>query len=288
MPDQSFPGSRRVIAPNPSPMTERGTNTWIVGTGEVAVIDPGPDIEVHLNAILAALDPAERIGAIIVTHAHLDHSALAPALARASGAPVYAFGDAQAGRNVALAGLTDLGGGEGCDAGFRPDRILADGALLTGPDWQLQALHTPGHFGNHICLRWGDHLFSGDHVMGWASTMVSPPDGCMTAYMRSLARLSGLGLRAILPGHGDIIGDGPARLQALTAHRQSREAEILAALAAAPQTPVEIATRLYATVPAALQGAARRNVLAHLLDLSTRGRVDVTGAHGLSGCYALR
>lgn len=276
---QLEPGLRMIIAPNPSPMTFRGTNTYILGEGEVAVIDPGPEDPLHLQAILDALR-GERISHIIVTHAHLDHSPLARSLARASGAPVLAFGDARAGRSALMERLSRghaLSGGEGVDAGFVPDIELPDGTRIDGSGWSLRALHTPGHFGNHICLVWQDRMFTGDHVMGWASTMVSPPDGDMGAYMRSLARLAAIPARRLYPGHGDAIDDPAGRLEQLAAHRRAREQAILDALSNGPATARDLTMRIYTDTPAALLRAARRNVLAHLIDLHERSRIRALG-----------
>lgn len=273
------PGLRRILAPNPSPMTFRGTNTYLLGTRDLAVIDPGPDDPDHLAAIRAALGPGQRISHILVTHAHLDHSPLARALSRATGAPVLAFGDARAGRSavmdrLAASGLA--GGGEGVDAGFCPDQTLADGDCVTGDGWQVRALHTPGHFGNHLSFVWGDAVFSGDLVMGWSTSLVSPPDGDLTDFMASCARLAGLDLRIAYPGHGGAIGTPRTRLQALIAHRLGREAAILAALAHGPATPAALAAQIYTTTPAALIPAATRNVFAHLVDLHGKSRVSAT------------
>ena len=267
------PGLRRITAPNPSPMTFRGTNTYLLGTRGLAVIDPGPDDPAHLEAILAALRPGQRITHILVTHAHLDHSPLARPLARETGAPVLAFGDARAGRSavmtrLAAAGLA--GGGEGVEAGFAPDATLADGAEVAGDGWRLTALHTPGHFGNHLCFAAGDTLFTGDLVMGWASSLVSPPDGDLTDLMASCARLSGHRWHVMHPGHGAPIADPAARLAWLLAHRRSREAQIRAALAEAPGTADALARRIYADTPPELLPAAARNVFAHLVDLAGR------------------
>lgn len=266
-------GVRRILAPNPSPFTGEGTNTWIVGGRRLAVIDPGPDDPGHLAAILRAAGRG-RITAIVVTHAHADHTALAPRLADATGAPVHAFGDATAGRDPAIAALGDLGGGEGVDAAFAPDILLPDGGVVADEGWRLAALHTPGHMGNHICLAMGDLMFSGDHAMGWATSIVSPPDGDMGAYMASLDRLIARGPMRLLPGHGPAVEDGAARLAALRAHRRGREAAIRAALAAGAATPAAITAAVYADVPPALHPAALRNVLAHLIDLVQRGQVD--------------
>lgn len=267
------PGLRGILAPNPSALTALGTNTYILGEGEVAVIDPGPAAPRHLEAILAGLDAGERVSHILVTHSHLDHSPLARPLALRTGAPVLAFGPSGAGRSARmdrLAAEGGLGGGEGVDAGFAPDVALADGAVVEGRGWRIEAIHTPGHFGNHLCLAWGEDIFSGDHVMGWSTSLVSPPDGDMGAYMRSLDRLAARDVRGLWPGHGAPVADGPARIRELIAHRRAREAAILAGLGHGPATAADLAARLYQGTPPALLGAATRNVLAHLLDLEDR------------------
>lgn len=271
------PGLRLVLAPNPSPMTERGTNTWLLGEGRVTVLDPGPADPAHLAAILAALHPGERIERILVSHAHLDHSPGARGLAAAAGAPVLAFGAAGAGRSgrmAALAGLA-LGGGEGIDTGFAPDETLPEGAALDLGGEALLAVHTPGHLGNHLSFLWGDRLFSGDTVMGWAPSLVSPPDGDLTDFMASLDRLEALGPTRLFPGHGAPVADGPARIKALRAHRLGREAAVLAALESGARGMAELVARVYADTPVAMHPAAARNLLAHLIDLGHRGRVDL-------------
>lgn len=269
------PGLVRVVAPNPSALTGPGTNTYLLGHQRPAVIDPGPDDARHLAALLDAL-AGRRVSHILVTHAHRDHSALAPALSRATGAPVLAFGGATAGRSAAMrrlaaAGLT--GGGEGADTGFVADIALADGAELAGPAWRLQVLHTPGHMGGHLAFRWQDALFCGDTVLGWTSSLVSPPDGDMGQYMASLALLAAQQSRALFPGHGAPIPDPASRIAALTAHRKAREAAILAELARAPATLKALTAALHADTPASLWPAASRNVLAHLIDLAEKNLV---------------
>lgn len=271
------PGLRVLCAQNPGPMTGPGTNTYLLGWRELAVIDPGPDEPRHLAAILAAIGPQQRITHVIVTHAHRDHSALAPALSARADAPVLAFGDARSGRGTAMAGLAaqGMGGGEGVDAGFVPDRCLDDGAEIAGDDWQLVAHWTPGHMGNHLCIQWDDAVFSGDLVMGWSSSLVSPPDGDMAAFYRSCARLAALGARVLYPGHGAPVTAPAARIADLLAHRRAREAQILAALSAGPKPLDDIARQVYGDLPPGVFVAAQRNALAHLVDLAERGRVTV-------------
>ena len=266
------PGLRMVLAPNPSPMTHWGTNTYLLGAGEVTVIDPGPADDRHLAALLAALEPGERITQILVTHAHLDHSPLARPLASATGAEILAFGGATSGRSPRMAALAGLGGGEGLDHTFQPDRLLRDGDQILGADWALTTLHTPGHLGGHLCFAWGETLFCGDHVMGWAPSLVSPPDGDMTDYMASLDRIAQGGWRRGYAAHGAPLPDLPARIAEITAHRRSREAAILAALTDSPDLTT-LQHRVYAELAPALQPAARRNLLAHLVDLAHRKKI---------------
>ena len=269
-------GLLRIVAPNPSPMTEAGTNSYVVGTDDVAVIDPGPPIRVHLDAIEAAVS-GRPVRAILVTHSHLDHSPGARPLADLLGARVLAFGPSGAGRSMAMAGLPGIGGGEGVDAGFAPDATLADGETVGGEGWTLRALHTPGHMGNHLSFEWIERraVFTGDVVMGWASTMISPPDGDLGQFMASLDRLEALDARTFHPGHGAAVDAPAARCRALRDHRRGREAAILAALPEAPTIPALVA-RLYADTPPALHAAAARNVLAHLVELWRTDRVEAT------------
>ncbi|APX11378.1 MBL fold metallo-hydrolase [Tateyamaria omphalii] len=271
------PGLRRILAPNPSPMTYRGTNTYLVGDTALAVVDPGPDSAAHLNALLGAVGPGQRVSHIIVTHSHLDHSPLAYPLAQATGAPVLAFGGPTAGRSAVMQRLADSGlsgGGEGIDTGFAPDQQVADGDVITGAGWRLEVIHTPGHLGNHISLGFGDACLTADHVMGWASSLVSPPDGDLTAFMASCTKLMQRDWRVFYPGHGAPIADPHARLRWLVDHRMTREAAILGALDAGPATADQIARIVYTDTPPALLPAAMRNVLAHLIDLMGKSRVQ--------------
>ncbi len=275
------PGLRRIVAPNPSPMTYRGTNTYLVGARGLAVIDPGPALPDHLDAILAAVGPDQHISHIIVTHSHLDHSPLARPLAIRCGAPVLAFGDAEAGRSAVMQSLSEgglLGGGEGIDTDFSPDQLVGDGDLITGDGWTLDVLHTPGHIGNHLCLGFNDACLTADHVMGWATSLVSPPDGDLTDFMASCARLRQREWRVFYPGHGAPVHKPGERLDWLVAHRQMREAAILDHLIKGPATAATLAASIYSDTPAALVGAATRNVLAHLVDLTGKSQVSPIGA----------
>ena len=270
------PGLRRILAPNPSPMTFRGTNTYLIGTRDLAVIDPGPDRPEHLESILAAIGPRQRISHILVTHSHTDHSPLAAPLAARTGAPVLAFGGPHAGRSAVMTDLAQAGlagGGEGIDLAFAPEQELADGEIVAGDGWQLEVIHTPGHLGNHIALAWGDTCFTADHVMGWASSLVSPPDGDLTDFMASCTRLRARSWSVFHPGHGAPITDPAARLDWLIGHRPARESAILAALADGPATARTLAERIYTDTPAALLPAAERNVFAHLVDLTGKSAV---------------
>lgn len=272
-------------------MTQTGTNTYILGRGAVAVIDPGPAIDTHLEAILAALAPGETVSHILITHSHLDHSPLARDLAARTGAPICAFGHAGAGRSQVmrdLAARTQIGGGEGVDHEFSPDITLTDGQMIKGRTWSTKALWTPGHFGNHLCFISGDRVFTGDHVMGWASSLVSPPDGDLTDFMASCRKLEKVPARIYYPGHGAPVTDPQDRLAWLIAHRQSREAQILAQLSQGPATPAALTQALYRDTPPALWPAAERNVLAHLIDLLGRAEVHNTEPLGPNTRFSRR
>ncbi|EAQ27090.1 MBL fold metallo-hydrolase [Roseovarius sp. 217] len=271
---------RRILAPNPSPMTFWGTNTYVLGTRQLAVIDPGPDDTAHLQAILRAIGPGQCVSHILVTHAHLDHSPLAARLSDETGAPVFAYGDARAGRSPVMQHLADtgmIGGGEGVDVTFTPDQLLFDGESVVGDGWQITPHWTPGHFGNHLCFVIEDTILTGDLVMGWASSLVSPPDGDLTQFMASCRRLKALHARRFLPGHGGPIEDPAARLDWLISHRLAREAAILEVLHAGPRSASQVTAIVYADTPAHLLPVARRNVLAHLIDLTQKSRIIPLG-----------
>ncbi|CUH40264.1 hydroxyacylglutathione hydrolase [Jannaschia seosinensis] len=273
-------GLVRVLAPNPSPMTAEGTNTFVLGTDEMAVIDPGPADPVHLDRIVDIL-AGRPVAAVLVTHSHVDHSPGARPLADRVDAPVLAFGRSGAGRSPASAALPGLGGGEGVQMDFAPDRTLADGEVVASDSWSLVAHHTPGHMANHLSFEWREAraVFTGDTVMGWASTMISPPDGELGQFMASLDRLEALDATVFHPGHGGPINMPAARCRELRAHRQARERQVLAALDTPARIP-DLVAQLYAGTPPALHPAAARNVLAHLLHLHQRHLVTAEGAPG--------
>ncbi|MCK0094580.1 MBL fold metallo-hydrolase [Yoonia sp. F2084L] len=264
-----------VLAPNPSPMTCLGTNTYLLGRETLAIIDPGPDDAAHLAALKMAI-AGRPVSHILLTHSHLDHSPLAAPLSGLTGAPTYAFGDSAAGRSAVMARLAKAGlagGGEGIDDAFAPDQCLRDGDTVAGSWGRVTALHTPGHIGNHLCFVWGRAVFTGDHIMGWSSSLVSPPDGDLTDFMASCDKLKNVTADIYYPGHGAPVLDPAARLAWLIAHRKTREAQILDALQAQPATAQEVTKEVYTDVSSALLGAAERNVFAHLVDLHERGKV---------------
>ncbi|MDQ8757727.1 MBL fold metallo-hydrolase [Sphingosinicella sp. LHD-64] len=265
------PKVRRLLAGNPSPFTYTGTQTYLVGHGEVAVIDPGPDLAAHVATILAATG-GERIVAILCTHTHHDHSPASRALTKATGAPI-----------IGCAPLAIPDDGPRADAAFdfdyRPDRALADGEQVSGGDWTLTAVATPGHTSNHLCfaLEGEGVLFTGDHVMGWSTTVIAPPDGDMTAYFASLDTLLKRDDRVYFPAHGPAVEKPRAHVRALVTHRRMREKQILARLGEGEdRIPAMVAT-MYRDVDPRLHGAAGRSVLAHLLDLERRGLVKAEG-----------
>ncbi len=262
----------RVLAPNPSPFTHTGTQTHIVGARDLAVIDPGPDDPGHLAALLHAID-GRPVSAILITHHHRDHSPASRPLASATGAPIVGAAPTHVGDD-----------GPRVDAAFdrdyAPDRVLADGEAVMGEGWTLRALATPGHTSNHLAFTMEETraLFSGDHVMGWSTSVVSPPDGDMTAYMASLAKLLGRDDRVYYPGHGDRV-DNPQRwVRGLLGHRKQREGQVLRLLRAAPGEVPDMTRRMYVGLDPRLLPAAERSVLAHLIDLERRGAVKRDGA----------
>jgi glyoxylase-like metal-dependent hydrolase (beta-lactamase superfamily II) len=276
-PDAVSPLIRRVVARNPGPFTYLGTGTYIVGRGEVAVIDPGPDDPAHLTALLAAT-AGERVAEILVTHTHADHSPLARPLAEATGATV---------RGRPAPGLVGAGFEEAEQTGFRPDRRIGDGERVAGPGWTLEAIATPGHASNHVgyALIEENALFSGDHVMGWSTTVISPPDGDMAEYLKSLERVAERGFATLWPTHGPPVTEVGPFLAAYREHRLRRERQVLGELAAGRGLIAEMTPRLYADVPAGLHPAAAHSDWAHLIKLVREGRAACDGAPELASRY---
>ena len=264
---------KRILVPNPSAMTFRGTNTYLLGNNEIAVIDPGPSIQSHFDAIMGSLNASQVITHIFITHSHIDHSPLAKQLSEITSAPILAFGDSSEGKSVVMSNLSDLNGGEGIDYNFKPDVFLTNNQIIKSKEWSIKSLHTPGHMGNHMCFSWEEEkvLFSGDLVMGWATSMVSPPDGDLTDFMNSIKKLQHRTQdKLFFPGHGAPIKNPSLRLQELYEHRKKREREILLSLKTGLATVSEITDSVYADLDKRLITAANRNVLAHLIDLTNR------------------
>jgi glyoxylase-like metal-dependent hydrolase (beta-lactamase superfamily II) len=275
---------RRVVAKNPGPFTFTGTGAHIVGRGQVAVIDPGPDRPEHLAALLQAVR-GETVSHIFVTHSHLDHSPLARPLAQATGAVIYAGGAPCRPSD----GADRLEAGD--DLGFRPDVALRDGQRFCGPVWTLEAVATPGHTSNHYAFGLVEEnaLFPGDCVMGWSTSVVSPPDGDMGAYLDSLAKIRARGYATLWPAHGPPIRDVAPFLAAYVAHRRRRAAAIVDALAAGgPANVRRLVAQLYADVDRRLHPAAAHTTLAHLIQLVREGRVECAGPPAMGAVYRLR
>ena len=268
---------RRVLAANPSPFTYTGTQSYIVGNGEVAVIDPGPDDAAHVAALLAATQ-GEHIAYVVCTHTHRDHSPAAAALAVASGAQI-----------VGCAPLTLDDAGPRADAAFdtsyAPSHVLADGEILQGPGWTLEAIATPGHTSNHLCYALAEEnaLFSGDHVMGWSTTIVSPPDGDMTDYMASLEKLARRDDAVYYPAHGDRVINPQQLVRGMSGHRKQRERQILKLVGEGMAHVGDMVSAMYKGIDERLHPAAARSVLAHLIDLQRRGLVRDQGGRWQTG-----
>ena len=247
---------RRICADNPGVMTGPGTNTYLIGVDEIAVIDPGPADEAHLDAVAGC--GGDRIRWILLTHTHPDHGPGAIGLKERTGAKIMAFDSRD---------------------GIEVDGTLADGDMVEGTEWRLTAIHTPGHASNHLCFMLEEEhcLFTGDHVMDGSTVVIKPPDGDMATYLASLERLLALGVGALLPAHGPVIADGPAKLREYLAHRRMREERVAAALTDAPQPSAALVAVASADPPPALAPIAERSLLAHLIKLAEDGRARAVG-----------
>jgi glyoxylase-like metal-dependent hydrolase (beta-lactamase superfamily II) len=279
------PGLRRILCNNPGPMTFKGTVSYIVGRGNVAIIDPGPLDEPHIAALLDAVR-GETVTHIFVTHTHRDHSPAAARIKAATGARTLGEGRHRAARTLHVGEAPRLEHG---DRDFIPDVALADGAVVAGKDWALEAVATPGHTVNHMAYAFSgtDMLFSGDHVMAWSTPVVAPPDGAMSDYMASLDKLARRSETTYFPGHGGAVKDAQRFVQSFIRHRKAREDAILHELAAGETDIPTLVGAIYVGLDPRLTGAAGLSVLAHLEDLVARGKVKTDGMPAIDGRYRL-
>lgn len=284
--DEPMPGVRRVMANNPGPFTFKGTLSYIIGRGRVAIVDPGPDDPVHIAALLDAVRD-ETVTHIFVTHTHRDHSPAVPAIKAATGASVYAEGPHRAARPLHIGEQNPLDASG--DRDFRPDIALKDGEIVSGEGWSIEAVATPGHTANHMAYAFKekDVLFAGDHVMAWATSIVAPPDGAMSDYIASLEKLARRSEHVYFPGHGPAIKDADRFVNYFILHRKAREAAILHRLANGDTDIPSIVRAIYIGLDPRLTAAAGLSVLAHLEDLVTRGAVVTHGAPAIDGAYRL-
>jgi glyoxylase-like metal-dependent hydrolase (beta-lactamase superfamily II) len=277
---------RAVAANNPSPFTFKGTVSYIIGRGKVAILDPGPDDDAHVAALLDAVR-GETVTHVFVTHTHRDHSPAVPKVKAATGAKVFAEGPHRLARPLHIGETRRLDAS--ADMDFRPDVALADGETVSGDGWTVEALTTPGHTANHMAFAFkeSDLIFSGDHVMGWSTTIVAPPDGAMSDYMASLHKLAKRGEPLYLPGHGNPIRNAPRYVQHLIGHRLGREASILHRLGKGAADIPTIVKAVYIGLDPRLTGAAGLSVLAHMEELVARGAVLTDGPASITGTYRL-
>jgi glyoxylase-like metal-dependent hydrolase (beta-lactamase superfamily II) len=276
------PGLRRMVVNNPGGFTFHGTNTYVIGTGEVAVLDPGPLNTAHFEALMSALE-GETVTHILLTHTHMDHSPAAKPLKEKTGAKTYGYGPHGSGKLET--GIQVEAGG---DMDFVPDVAVRHGDVIKGRDWEVECVFTPGHTSNHICYALPDNqgLITGDHVMGWSTSVISPPDGDMKAYMDSLELLVERADNVLWPAHGDAIRDPAPFLKEFIAHRQAREVQITACISDGLTDIRTMVTRMYADVDPKLHRPAAMSVLAHLQHMVATGRATCQGAPGIESVYA--
>lgn len=276
------PGVQRLTVNNPGPFTYHGTNSYIVGEGKVAVIDPGPEDNEHFNALINALK-GRTVSHIIVSHTHIDHSPLAKRLKEKTGAPIYAEGPHRSARPLHIGEQNPLDASG--DHDFLPDEFLKHGDFIDGSGWSLEAIFTPGHTANHMAFALKNHniLFSADHVMAWATSIVAPPDGAMVDYMNSLKTLLQRDETLYFPGHGGRVKNAHKFVRALRTHRKMREAAILERIRAGDLLIAKMVARIYRDIDPRLHGAAALSVMAHLEDLVARGIVTTNGPVSIDG-----
>lgn len=284
--DVVTPGIRRVMCDNPGPFTFKGTVSYIIGRGKVAIVDPGPDDPAHIGALLDAVRN-ETVTHIFVTHTHRDHSPAVPAIKHATGATVYAEGVHRAARPLHIGELNPLDSSG--DRDFVPDVYLKDGEVVEGDGWAIEAVTTPGHTANHMAfaLKGENALFAGDHVMAWATSIVAPPDGAMSDYMASLRKLAARPEQLYFPGHGPAVPEATRFVNYLILHRKAREDSILYRLGKGETDIPTIVRAIYIGLDPRLTGAAGLSVLAHMEDLVARGVVETDGVPAIDGIFRL-
>ncbi|MDH5671093.1 MAG: MBL fold metallo-hydrolase [Myxococcales bacterium] len=281
--EEVSPLVRRIVAKNPGPFTYTGTGTYVIGRGKVAVIDAGPKKPEHIEALLSALE-GEEITHQLVTHTHNDHSPGAALVKERTGARTYGFGAHGEGRYERGAKVE-----AGADHEFRPDEAMGHGDVLLGDGWSIECVHTPGHCSNHLCFQLIEEkaLFSGDHVMGWSTSIVSPPDGDMASYMASLDLLLERDDLRYYPTHGPVIEEPKPFVRSFIEHRKQREAQIVDCLQRGVEHIAQMVEEMYRELPRPMHGAAARSVLAHMLHLMELGRVRAEGEPGVGTRFML-
>ena len=283
-------GLMRLIAPNPSPMTSTGTNTYILGRKELLIIDPGPNSEAHLRNIMEIIPNNTKVTHILITHSHLDHSGLAPKLSKILNAPTLAFGTALDGLSNDMKRICKMGltfETFGIDTEFVPDHFLEDKEKISSLEWEVVAHHTPGHLSNHICYQYLDKLFTGDQIMEWSTSVISPPEGDVSQFINSCEKIYNLHCEKFYPGHGIPVENPSERIVELIAHRKKREVEILNFLKNRDATISQITRNIYLNIDQNLLSVASRNVKAHLIDLIIKKQVTVDDISSDTAIYSL-
>jgi len=283
-------GLMRLTAPNPSPMTSTGTNTYILGRKELLIIDPGPNSEAHLRNIMEVIPKYTKVTHILITHSHLDHSGLAPKLSKILNAPTLAFGTALDGLSNDMKSICKMGLTSekfGIDTEFVPDHFLKDEEKISSREWEVVAHHTPGHLSNHICYQYLDKLFTGDHIMEWSTSVISPPEGDVSQFINSCEKIYNLHCEKFYPGHGLPVENPGQRIAELIEHRKKREIEILNFLKNRDATISQITSNIYLNIDQNLLSVASRNVKAHLVDLIIKKQVTVDDISSDTAMYSL-
>ena len=282
-------GLMRLTAPNPSPMTSTGTNTYILGRKELLIIDPGPNSEAHLRNIMEVIPKYTKVTHILITHSHLDHSGLAPKLSKILNAPTLAFGTALDGLSNDMKSICKMGLTSekfGIDTEFVPDHFLKDEEKISSREWEVVAHHTPGHLSNHICYQYLDKLFTGDHIMEWSTSVISPPEGDVSQFINSCEKIYNLHCEKFYPGHGIPVENPNERIAELIEHRKKREIEILNFLKNRDATISQITKNIYFNIDQNLLSVASRNVKAHLVDLIIKKQVTVDDISSDTAMYS--